>query len=277
MVYRGTVGSTGTGATSITKSGSTVTILKNGTAVPVSIGDTFLATADGTFGNTSYQAGSLFIARSTDGTEQADGTIDPTKLDFDVVAERSNTDTHYYLEGITNGIALHDDNQGSPAVGSLTINSGDNWIAVAQSGTDDKVLTLTHQNVTRTDTTGTQSSQIAGSNLTIPVITSVSSDAKGHITGVQTTNYVVTDTNTELTSMATTTSAYTDSTNGYTAGVVNTTVNVTYGDTTTDSESSAVVFSSSSLTISDNDARPTALNGNVTPGGLQIEMVWGSF
>ena len=277
MVYRGTVGTTGSGATSITKSGDTTTILKNGEPVAVSIGDTFLTTTAGTYGNVSYQEGSLFIARSTDGTERADGTIDPTKLVFDVVAERSNTDTHYYLEGITNGIALHDDTVGSPAVGSLTINSGDAWIGIAQSGTDDKVLTVTHQNVTRTNTTGTQVTQTAGSNITVPVITAVNSDAKGHITGIETTNYLIKDSNTELTSMSTTTSAYADTTNKYTAGVVNTTVNVTYGDSTTDSESSAVVFSSSSLTISDNDARPTALNGNVTPGGLQIEMVWGSF
>ena len=277
MVYRGTVGSTGSGATSITKSGDTTTILKNGDPVAVSIGDTFLATASGTYGNISYQEGSLFIARSTDGTEQADGTIDPTKLVFDVVAERSNTDTLYSLVGITNGIELHDNNSGSPACGSLTINSGDNWIAIAQSGTDDKVLTITHQNVTRTNTTGTQVTQTAGSNITVPVITAVNSDAKGHITGIETTNYLIKDSNTELTSMATSTSAYTDTTNGYSAGVVNTTVNVTYGDSTADSRTSAAVFSSSSLTISDNDSRPTALNGNVTPGGLQIEMVWGSF
>ena len=47
MTYRGTVGTNGTGATSITYSNGTTSILDGETAVPVSIGDTFLALQDG--------------------------------------------------------------------------------------------------------------------------------------------------------------------------------------------------------------------------------------
>lgn len=293
MTYRGTVGTTGTGATSITYDSNTgnTTIVKNGTAVPVSIGDTFLTTAADTYNGVVYQAGSLLIVRAKDGkSEDANGIIAVGDFICDVVAEQWNTDTTYILAGITNGIQLHS-NTGED-VGSLVVTAGSNnsWIDIAEAETavvgnanaKNKTLTVTHKDVTRTNTTGTPQNQ--GNNLqvessmTIPVITSVTSDAKGHITGIETTNYTVRDTNASLLSMNTGTSAYSTTGSGaYNAGVITIGATLRKSGGQDDQKNTAVVVSSSSLTISDEDTRPTSLGGSVVPGGLKIEMVWGSF
>lgn len=290
MTYKGTVGPTGTGAASITYANNATSILdSNGQPVGVSIGDTFLTTQAGTYNNISYKPNSLFIARSTDGTERADGTIDPSKLIFDVVAEQWFPDTTYSLVAITSGIALQDKNGGH--FGSLVVTAGDNnnWIQVSEGGTtgatsamgDNKVLTITHKDVTRTDgedtTITTSTTQNPVASMTIPAVTKIVTDSKGHITSVKTKNYVLTDTNATLKEMTTSTSAYKDTTNGYSAGVIGTQTVLKQSDGTEVSKSAAVVVSSSSLSITDEDTRPTTQGGSITPGGLKIEMLWGEF
>lgn len=286
MTYRGTVGSGSTDvASSITYDSNTgiTTIAKNGTVLSVSIGDTFLMTTAGTYHGIAYKENSLFIVRAKEGkTEDANGIIASGDFICDIVEEKYDGDTHYTLQDITNGIQLHS-NLGDD-VGALvvTAGTGNNWIDVTETKTGAgvdyvKTLTVLHKNVTRTDTTGTTTTQGDHSNLTIPVITRVTSDAKGHITGIQTTDYIVKDTNATLTSMSTTTSAYNDTTNNYNAGVINTSTTLTGSDSQATTKTSSVVLSSSSLTISDEDTRPTALGGSVKPGGLKIEMTWGSF
>lgn len=272
MTYRGTVGTSGTAAKSITKTNGTVSIVDaSDEPVPVSIGDTFLTLAAGNYGGQPYQAGSLLIARSTDGSE-VDGVIPANKLDFDVVAEQWNTDTTYTLTPITGGVQLVSSTGGN--AGSLVIADGDNWIGVAEatSGTapdQTKTITLTHENVTRTDTTAnTQPTQDAKSTLTIPVITGVTSDAKGHLTGITTTNYVVTDTNGTLTSMNSSTSVDANNTTG--TITVGATFTQADGNTTGNTPSTSFTVSSSSLQITDADASGGAQ-------GIAVNMVWGSF
>lgn len=287
MTYRGTVGPSGTGATSIvydTNSGNT-TIVKNGTPVPVSIGDTFLVTQDGSYNGVAFKANSLFIVRAKDGAEEgADGIITVGDFICDIVAEEWVPDTTYYLEDITNGIQLHEST--GDYAGSLVITAGssNSWIDVSESSTSgaktgsvNKTLTITHKNVSRSDSTAAAVTQSDMGSVTIPAVTVVTSDAKGHVTGVTTKNYTIVDTNASLTGMDTTTSAYTDTTNGYKAGVINTSATLTQSDGTIQTRTSSVVLSSSSLAITDEDSRPTTLNGSATPGGLKIEMLWGSF
>lgn len=285
MTYRGTVGATGSGATSITESNGSTNIVKNGSPVSVSIGDTFLMLDGGTYNNQTYKANSLFIVRAKDGaSEGSDGYIAASDFICDIVSEEWNSDTTFVLSGITGGIQLHSSTGAD--VGSLTITAGsnNNWIQITDSGdagsvsgSYDKTLTITHKDITRTNTTGTAVTQGPVDSVTIPVVTAVTSDAKGHITGVTTTSYTLSDTNAELDSMSTVTSAYTDTTNGYQAGVINTTTVLAKSNGSTDTETASVVISSSSLAITDEDSRPTALNGSVRPGGLKIEMLWGSF
>lgn len=286
MTYRGTVGTSGTGANTITYTNGVTSIQKNGADVPVSIGDTFLMTTAGTYNGVAYQAGSLFIVRGKDGaTEGSNGYLAANDIICDVVAEKWNSDTTYILAGITNGIQLHAST--GEDVGSLVVTAGSNnsWIQVSESETTvtgttdakDKVLTITHKDVSRTNTTGTATTQSNNQNITIPIVTGVTSDAKGHVTGVETTSYTIKDTNATLTSMGTTTSAYNDTTHGYQAGVINTSTVLTTSDGSATTKTAAVVLSSSSLAISDEDSRPTTLNGSTMPGGLKIEMLWGSF
>jgi len=274
MTYKGTVGTGGTAAKSITKSNGTVSIVDaSNEPVPVSIGDTFLMLADGNYGGQSYRAGSLLIARSTDGTE-VDGVIPTSKLDFDVVAEQWNSDTTYVLTPITKGVKLTGSTGGD--VGSLVVDSGDNWITATEATTgtapeQTKTITFTHANVTRTDTApnqNTQESQQPKRTLTIPVIDSISSDAKGHITGVVTKNYVVTDTNGTLTSMNSSTAV--DANN--TVGTITVGATFTQSDGVSDGNTPSTSFtvSSSSLQITDSDT-PEG------PQGIAVNMVWGSF
>lgn len=65
--------------------------------------------------------------------------------------------------------------------GAITgIKSGDAYISTSQSGS---VVTITHKNVTRTNTTSTASPSHGG---TFTAVKTVTSDAKGHVTGVDT-------------------------------------------------------------------------------------------
>ena len=65
--------------------------------------------------------------------------------------------------------------------GAITgIKSGDAYIATSQSGS---VVTITHKDVTRTNTTSTASPSHGG---TFTAVKTVTSDAKGHVTGVDT-------------------------------------------------------------------------------------------
>lgn len=270
MTYKGTVGTNGTGAKSITKENGTVSIVDaDDEPIAVSIGDTFLTLGAGNYGGQAYQAGSLLIARSTDGSE-TNGVIPSNKLDFDVVAEQWNSDTTYVLTPITKGVKLVGSTGGD--VGAIVVDSGDNWITATEATTgtapeQTKTITLTHSNVTRTDTTAnTQQRQTAVGSLTIPVITSVTSDAKGHLTGITTTDYVVTDTNGSITSM--------DAATSVSSNVGTVTISTTFenakGESPDTAPSASFTVSSSSLEITNNDT----VNG---PEGIAVNMVWGSF
>lgn len=273
MTYRGTVGSTGTAATSITyDSSNDVAVIMNGsTAVPVSIGDTFLMLTDGTYNGTDYKAGSLLIVRAKGNATEVNGVLPADSVAIDVVAEQWNSDTTYEFLPITGGIALKGSTGGNK--GSLVVTSGDAYIDVAEATTGSgsnqtKTLTLTHENVSRSDGTGEAVSQANVGSVTIPVITGVTSDAKGHVTGITTTNYTVVDTNSTLSSLTAATTV--DANN--TVGTIAVTAGMTKGNgNTSNTQSTSFTVSSTSLKIEDADA-----NGG-TPAGLAINMVWGSF
>ena len=71
---------------------------------------------------------------------------------------------------------------------TLTI-AGGTELESAGSATD--TITINHSNVTRTDTTGTALTPANGGNF--DVITGVTSNARGHVTGVETTNITIPD------------------------------------------------------------------------------------
>lgn len=273
MTYRGTVGSTGSAATSITyDSANDVAVIMNGsTAVPVSIGDTFLMLTDGTYNGQDYKAGSLLIVRAKNNAQEVNGVLPASGVAVDVVAEQWNSDTTYEFLPITGGVALRGSTGSNK--GSLVVDSGDAYIGVAEATTGSgsnltKTLTLTHENVSRSDGTGEAVTQANVGSVTIPVITGVTSDAKGHVTGITTTNYTVVDTNSTLSSLTSTTTASNDNT----TGTIAVTAGMTKGNgNTSNTQTTSFTVSSTSLKIEDADA------AGGTPAGLAINMVWGSF
>ena len=276
MTYKGTITSSQISYNSTT---GVTTITVGGQAITPSIGDTYLITTSGTYNGTVYQENSLLIIKAKSGVTETNGVLPANGYDCDIVAERYVQDTRYILNAITNGVQLKG-STGDPA-GSLVVNSGDNYIDIAESSTGnatdgfDKVLTITHEDVTRTNTTNTAVTQGTLSSVTIPAVTAVTSDAKGHITGVTTGSYTLTDTNASLTGVSSTTSAYTNA--SYSAGVVNTQVTLTQSDGTVQNQTDGFVVRSSTLNITNNDATPITSGGSVTQEGLQVELLWGSF
>jgi hypothetical protein len=278
MTYRGTVGSSGSAAASITYSGGTASVVdSNDQPVAVSIGDTFLMQSDGSYNGISYKAGSLLIARSTDGTEQSDGTIAANKLAFDVVAEQWNSDTIATLEPVSGGVQLGQST--GQARGKLLFAEGDNYIGIAEATTGEapnqtKTITLTHEDVTRSDTylAKTSGSPVAQpsaavtqdneASIVVPIVTSVTSDSKGHVTAVKTAEYTIKDTNASLTAMSASTAVANN------VGTVTVGATLTHSAGSTDTPSTSFTVESTSLSITD-------VNG--VPDGIAINMVWGSF
>ncbi len=287
MTYKGAITSS---QISYNDTTGVTTITVGGQAITPSIGDTYLISTDGTYNGITYQEGSLIIIKAKSGVSETNGVLPANGYDCDIVKEKYIQDTRYYLNAITKGVELkattNDD-----VVGSIVVDSGDNYINVAETTTANsadpqdgynKTLTVTHKDVTRTNTNSATVTQGNGSSgtgaiasVTIPVVTAVTSDAKGHVTGVTSGSYVLTDTNASLTSVTSTTSAYSNS--SYSAGVVNTQVTLTQSDGTPQTQSDAFIVRSSTLSITNNDSTPTTSGGSTTQEGIQVELVWGSF
>lgn len=276
MTYKGTITDS---QISYNSSTGVTTITVGGQAITPSIGDTYLITTAGTYNGTVYQENSLLIIKAKSGVTETNGVLPANGYDCDIVAEKYIQDTRYILNAITNGVQLKA-STGDPT-GSLVVNSGDNYINIAEASTGnttdgfDKTLTITHKNVSRTNTTNTAVSQGEMASVTIPVVTAVTSDSKGHITGVTSGNYTLTDTNASLTGVTSTTSAYTNS--SYSAGVINTKVTLTQSDGTVQNKDDSFIVRSSTLNITNNDATPTTSGGSTTQEGIQVELLWGSF
>lgn len=278
MHYRGTFGAGGSsGLTSVTTTSSNGTITAVTTSpssVKFHIGDTFLfaptdGTESGTYGSITYKVGSLLIAQSTDGTEDSNGEIPAAKLRFAVVQEQFGSDTNFsFTTSGSYGINLKPstsvDSTGvysvEPGTGGLidiTVTDG-----VVTGGTS-RTLTLSHAAITTTETTGTAQTQALETNLTIPIVTSITTDGKGHVSGFTKTNYTLRDTQASIDQTNTTVSTSVSNN----VGTVATTVALNHGGRA-DSKTVSYDIKSTSLKITDSDS---------TNQGLNIEMVWGSF
>lgn len=293
MTYRGTLGTGGSAGDYIDT--TTRQVIQGSTPVPVSIGDTFLTTEDMTYRDSTgtdvdVPQGSLFIAR---GTEGVDGYITAASLEYDIVKATKDTDTTYRFvaNGTNTGVVLR--NSQGVSVGEITFASGDAWLSVSRTNTDlgttggiRQDVVVTHQNVTRTDTTAASSvsntvaspaNSYSGS-VSIPVITAVNSDAKGHITGIETTTYNLSDTNSHITSIGYTTEARTNNSTGVSVGSITERITAQYGGTgATNYQEQTYILSSKSLKIQDDDTQAKTSTDSNLASGLNIEMLWGSF
>lgn len=283
MEYRGTVGANGTAAT------SWADCIK----LTQKIGYTYLFSSSITVNSTQHTAGTLAIARGTEYTA-ADlaagtisnaaliGTINPITLTWDFVESTNDTDTTYKLYTTpagSVGFQLQDSTGGIKGSVKYT---GANGLSVSQSlggGLDisgqkpaENVITVTHNNVTRNNTNvnpinkSTLASKTPDTHLndtiTIPVVTGVTTNAQGHVTGVNTVNYELNDTATLITGMSSTATATSSSSVDLKTSITATAAsskNMVQNGTAT------ATIKSSSLTL------------GASGSSVSIDMVWGEF
>ena len=287
MTYRGTIGVGGTAATAINP--TTHYPQMSNQKVDVSVGDTFLVVSAINYNGTSVPVNSLLIAR---GTEDPDTGYITSDLTYDIVQSTQNVDTTYTFQATSDGLYLQPKTGGT--AGELSFVAGtaaDDAIGITFTASDagsagsvvtngKQTVTISHKDVQRNDpakqtVTGTRASNTAAGQTTIPVVTGVTSDSKGHVKAVSITDYTISDTNAKITGNETTATGYTKS--GKNVGIIKNQLTTTYGDGSDSNTSSYEAISSESLTITVDNANTISTTNNDTVAGLNIEMVWGSF
>lgn len=308
MTYRGTIGSRGTVATTITMNSSNdanqgCIVYKGTTAINVSIGDMFLCCGnkDVSYNGNPLSTNTLLIARSTDGTENAQGYIENSKLIFDVVASTVDIDTTYRFESETIGandsgakITLLDERTNDDA-GSLTIkttrSSGkETGLKITRTSTeggdngDHDTWLIEHDATTKTVDDDNKYSYTNASTLinglqsrqyTAKVVTGVETNASGHVTGITMHEMPIIDSSSQIDSIVNSASAYTANNKYFGFHKATTTEQLITNDTKTTEDQFA--FVSETLRIQTSGQVAVAQGSTTTTAGLQIDLIWGTF
>lgn len=162
-------------------------------------GDVWLADDEFSIGGKAVKPGYLIVVQGT----ETDGVIPAADATYDVV-EGNDTDTTYVGSAITHGVQLADKDGGLAAQIALTAGTS---IELTDSAlTKGNSIEVKHANVTRTDSTETAAEQQASNNLVFNVVTGVTTNAQGHVTGVATKSITVVDTQLDAGTWATTAS-----------------------------------------------------------------------
>lgn len=272
VTYKGTVGTGGSVATLPTSD--------------VKIGDMYLvvgnealtiagATTAGT-GGTVGQAlkGDLVIAKGT----EVNGVLPSNGITWDIIpaGDDAIVDTTYSGTGINGGIKITA--KGGTDIARITV-KGDSYLTVTDKiagGFND--LTLTHNLVTKNDTTAEAVTQAAGGDLEITAVVGVTRDAAGHVSGIETKKFTVKDT------YAAVASVYHDAAVATADGVTTATVS-TFVETQTASgnvtkKSGDFKVKSSSLTVTATAATKSTAAGVTTANAapeITVELTWGEF
>ena len=277
MTYKGTVGGT-------TNDHGTA-----GTALPtrdVSVGDTYIAYAPITVGDTTYPLGTMIIATSSytggdaNNAGEVNGKIPAGSIVWSAV-KTTDTDTNYHLNAITNGIDLESSKTGggNDTTGRLVIAAGNDMVVsskATEGGSGDKkyniqTVTVKHQDFTTatgvTTTTANNVTQGFNSDLTFTVFdpTTLTVD-NGHITRLLTKTLTVKDSNVKEVSVGASTKSVTNGT-GVTVKTTVTTGSVSGGET---SQAADLALTSTSLEIA-------KVGSADSTGEVSINLVWGTF
>ena len=217
-------------------------------------GDTYKVAAAGAYGNGDFlncRIGDMFIATGAEGN---DGYIPTADIVWTYIPSGNDDVQAYTLRYNTSNSKIELINSNNTAVSSIEASGTD--IVLGGSST---AMTIAHNSVTRTDTTGTAVSQTSGSGsaTTFTAVTAITTSSTGHVTGVETTQISIADEFNKLKSMAITSSIE--------ANTGNAKINVAVTDQKNYSVNADIVLHSDSLTFS--------TNNNIT----SIEMQWGSF
>lgn len=234
----------------------------------VSNGDTYILETAYNNGTKTYPAGSMVIAQGTEdpSTGYITGTINWQYVDA------SGSDTTYTATAITHGMEWTASTGGILSTLALAAGTAITITDSASTG-NSQTLTITHSNVTRTDPThDTWVNNSVGSK-TINVVTGVTTNAQGHVTGVQVTELSinlshstfsspVSKSNTAAEAFVTTT----NSTNGdVTSTVVESTHELTIPGGSLSQSTSAFSIASETLKVIGNNQQ------------VGINLLWGQF
>ena len=182
-----------------------------------------------------------------------DGIIPSVDLVWSYIPSGDDENNSYSLRYNSSNSKIELIDANSLAVASIA--PGTDLVA---SGTGANV-TLSHNTITRTDSTGTARTSNPGNNFVFSAITSVTTSSTGHVTGVETTQFTVTDTANYVSGVAATVGQLSGSGNN-----TKVTVSVTDG---ADTHSADIKLHSDTLEFS----RDTT--NNIT----SIDLTWGAF
>ena len=211
------------------------------------------------------KTGDLIIASGTDGNVEWEVVPSGDEQTITGAAE-GNGITISDGAGVIAGIGV---NGSSNTYGTISvtpsISSGYNTLTVAHGAAG----TGTAITVTAADVNTTQSA--SKKQVTIPVVTSISKDAAGHVTAVSAQNYVLNDSHANIENVIvginTAANSSTDSSAGGTA-----TVAITVQDSDNASSTGNFKISSSNLEVT-----TPALEAGSNTYSVNIDLVWGSF
>ena len=115
--------------------------------------------------------------------------------------------------------------------------------------------------------------------LTIPVIVEVESDDYGHITGIKTADYTVTDSSSQVSKVEVTADKYLASDEKTQVGSFATQVITTDGSgkQTMQEDSFNIISKTLEITVNNNYGSTSGTETTKRQGGLSINMVWGEF
>lgn len=277
MTYKGTVGGTdndhGTAGKALPTS-------------DVSVGDTYIAYAPITIGDTTYPLGTMLIATSSydgagaNGAGEVNGKIPAGSIVWSAV-KTTDTDTNYHLNAIANGIELESSRTGggNDTTGQLVIAAGNDMVVssnATEGGSGDKkykiqTVTVKHQDFNTTTgvttTTANNVQQGFNSDLTFTVFdpTTLTVD-NGHITKLLTKTVTVKDSNVKEVRVGASNKTVANGT-GVTVKTTVTTGSVSGGET---SQAADLALTSTSLEIA-------KVGSADSTGEVSINLVWGTF
>lgn len=273
MSYKGTVSSANASATLFQNGADSGTYAGD-------IGDTYKVSETFSYNGVTYRTGDLIIAKP--GTTPAkDGSVlwdvVPSGDDYQLVGEVSTTSfgltdnlSHDTFLGVTLASSTASDRAPITITGTVTSsvdNVGGEVTYTFEHGTFSGTATTTSASTATVTAATTLSS--AGASVTtidIPVVTSISKDAVGHVTDVGIAKYRIVDSHNHITGVAITPTVSASS------AVV--TVEVSGNDT--DSQNDVMVFSTSSGSAIQFSTGSVNVNSS-SRSSVQIDFVWGTF
>lgn len=237
----------------------------------VSIGDTYILSTAYTTGGHTYPAGSMVVASGTN-TEGSDGYITGT-IAWDFVDSAGNDTTYTWSNSaVTHGIRVTASTGGTAGQFGLTAGTGIT-LTDTDTGTNTKSVAIAHDDVTRTNTTGSDLVNSQVGLTTFNVVTSVVSNDQGHITEVVTSPLKLTWTpstldNDNISSTKT-------SSNGVQTATITTTHTIRHANNSTDTSTGNFALTSETLEITSTNTAASGSTPATTAVGLNL--IWGSF